>query len=146
MIASVRTLLSYIYRRLLDLEPFETRTAAQSSVRIRGLLAGRKVAAVVFDLDGTLAQLDWAWAERVVRQTAWLERLVPEAQRRLLVRRFMVLIEGLINVVIGQMQRWGMDRRLAADHALAQPAARLPDGRRAPARSRRQQAAALAGE
>ena len=112
VIASVRVLLGYIYRRLLDLEPFETRTAAQSSVRIRGLIAGRKVRAVVFDLDGTLAELDWAWVERVVRQTAWLERLVPQAQRRVLVRRFMVLIEGPINIMVGQMQRWGMDRRL----------------------------------
>ncbi len=113
VIASVRTLLNYVYRRLLDLEPFETRTAAQSSVRIRGLIAGRKVRAVVFDLDGTLAELDWSWAERVVRQTAWLERLIPEAQRRVLVRRFMVLIEGPINITVGQMQRWEMDRRLA---------------------------------
>ena len=113
VIASVRVLLNYIYRRLLDLEPFETRTAAQSSVRIRGLIAGRKVRAVVFDLDGTLAELDWSWAERVVRQTAWLERLVPEAQRRVLVRRLMVLIEGPINITVGQMQRWEMDRRLA---------------------------------
>ncbi len=112
VIASARTLLNYLYRRLLDLEPFETTTAAQSSVRIRGLLAGRKVAAVVFDLDGTLTQLDWSWAERLVERTAWLERLVPAAQRRMLVRRLMVLGEGPVNVLIGQMQRWEMAKRL----------------------------------
>ena len=58
IIASARTLLTYTYRKLRDQDPFEELTPPQDAVRIPGLIAGRKIDAVIFDLDGTLAQVD----------------------------------------------------------------------------------------
>src|SRR5690606_29760836 len=65
VIASARIILTYIYRKLLDQEPFQPAHLAQAAMRIPGLVAGRKIEGVIFDLDGTLAEPSWeatSWA------------------------------------------------------------------------------------
>ncbi|HRJ43967.1 MAG TPA: AI-2E family transporter, partial [Caldilineaceae bacterium] len=58
-IASVRTLLAYVMRKLRDQEPFES-NYTQSDVRIPGLIAGHRIQAIIFDLDGVLTELDFS--------------------------------------------------------------------------------------
>lgn len=105
VLGSARVLLSYIYRKLLDLEPFDPLPAAQSNVRIRGLIAGRKVEGIVFDLDGTLTELDLGIIESVADRFQWANRVISPEQRKQVMRGLMIVLEGPINFVISQLLR-----------------------------------------
>jgi predicted PurR-regulated permease PerM/beta-phosphoglucomutase-like phosphatase (HAD superfamily) len=109
MVATLRTLLVYVYRKLLDQEPFEPGQVA-SPIRIRGLVGGRKIEAIVFDLDGTLTQLDWRAVTWVEQHSTWLERLLPAQRRRHYTRRLMIAVEGTVNFLISQLGR-GQEKR-----------------------------------
>lgn len=104
-VASARTILVYIYRKLLDQEPFDVRQGAQGGVRIRGLIGGRKVEAIIFDLDGTLTELDWQATKWSADHFLWLDRIIPPASRREQTRRLMIALEGFINFLISQFGR-----------------------------------------
>jgi len=103
-VGSMRLILVYIYRKLVDQEPFEN-TERDSMVRIPGLIGGRKIEAIIFDLDGTLTQLDWRATNWAAVPRPWLDWLLPPDHRREQMRRLMVALEGLINFVISQLQR-----------------------------------------
>ena len=103
-IASARTLLFYIYRKLLDIEPFDTELTP-SLVRIPGLIAGRRVEAIVFELDGTLTQVDWTATELAATQLRWLDRIVSPQTRSRQMHRLMVLLEGFVSFLINQLMR-----------------------------------------
>lgn len=105
VLGSARILLSYIYRKLLDLEPFDPLPAAQSNVRIRGLIAGRKVEGVVFDLDGTLTELDLGLLDTVAERFQWANRVISPEQRKQVMRSAMIILEGPVNFVISQLLR-----------------------------------------
>src|SRR5690606_13055475 len=81
IMASARVILSYIHRKLLDLEPFEPIKTPQASVRIPGLIAGRKIEGIIFDLDGTLAQVDWTIPIWAANHLTWLDPVVEPEQR-----------------------------------------------------------------
>jgi phosphoglycolate phosphatase-like HAD superfamily hydrolase len=106
VLASARLILIYIYRKLLDREPFEPERGP-AGVRIRGLIAGRKIEAVSFDLDGTLTALDWSATQWAVSYFYWLERVLPSPRRKLAAQRLMVTLEGLINFLVSQARRLG---------------------------------------
>jgi len=105
VVASLRTVFTYVYRKLLDHEPFEPRQAPQSGIRIRGLVGGRKIEAIIFDLDGTLTELDWRAVDWVGNQLAWLKWVLTPDQRSHYTRRIMISAEGLINFVISHFGR-----------------------------------------
>lgn len=110
VVATLRTLLTYIYRKLLDQEPFEPRQTAQVGVRIRGLVGGRKIECIIFDLDGVLTAVDWRAVDWVEQQLAWLGRMVTDEQRQRYTRRLMISVEGMVNFLISQLSR-AQDRR-----------------------------------
>ncbi|MCB0044096.1 MAG: AI-2E family transporter [Caldilineaceae bacterium] len=97
VVASARVLLSYIYSRLSDRNPFSEDEDKMPAVRIRGLVAGRKIEGVIFDLDGTLTELDWHLARRFVEKTDFLDFLMKDEQRMRIAQRFMISAEGNIN-------------------------------------------------
>lgn len=105
LVASVRTILSYIHRKLFDLEPFDDQIPQHSVMQIRGVVAGRKVEAVVFDLDGTLAELDLHFVDMMLQRLHWLQPVVPQATQGRLLRRFMIAMEGPANFIISQLRR-----------------------------------------
>lgn len=87
----------------------------------RGVLRGRSIAAVLFDLDGTLVETDDHAVERLAHRLEIVRRLVPggdttRAARRLIMRnhdflnRWLVLLDalGLDGVIIGLAKRWGL--------------------------------------
>lgn len=106
IVASARTLLVYIGRKLLDLEPFEEITPAQSGVRIPGLIAGHKIEGVIFDLDGALVEVDWSAQAWAGAHFTWLDRVAAPGVRGRLVRRAMLSWEGFINFLITQGRRF----------------------------------------
>ena len=106
VIASARTLLVYIARKLADREPFPEERSVQSVLHIPGVIAGRKIEAVLFDLDGTLSQVDTSAIEWSVERLRWLDRVLPPDVRRLLTRRFLTQLEAPINFFSNQLWRW----------------------------------------
>jgi len=111
-VGSLRLVLVYIYRKLLDQEPFENPDRGQSAVRIRGLIGGRKIEAIVFDLDGTLTEIDWRATDWAAQPVPWLDWLIPVEQRRIQTRQLMVALEGFINFLISQQQRGNSSKML----------------------------------
>ncbi len=92
-IASVRALLVYVFRKLRDLEPFES-SQQQSEIQIPGLIAGHWIEGIVFDLDGTLTLLDWSLARELGQRFERLERVWPFEKREQFFRRLMAWMEG----------------------------------------------------
>jgi len=105
IVATVQALLIYVYRKLLDHEPFDPRPAPRSSLRIRGLIGGRKIEAIIFDLDGTLTEVDWRAIDWVEQHLAWSSRVVSSEQRQHYTRRLMIAVEGMVNFLISQLGR-----------------------------------------
>jgi predicted PurR-regulated permease PerM/beta-phosphoglucomutase-like phosphatase (HAD superfamily) len=118
VIASVRVILIYVYRKLLDLEPFEPERAAQSGLRIRGLIAGRKIEGLIFDLDGTLTALNWEATHWAVSYFYWLDRTISIERRKQITRRLMVKLEGSINFLLSQIFRFGRPKEPAMNRLL----------------------------
>ncbi|MGL4648511.1 MAG: AI-2E family transporter, partial [Caldilineaceae bacterium] len=106
VIASARVLINYIARKLMDREPFETETASQSVLHIPGVIAGRKIEAVVFELDGALTQVDTRAVDWAGEHLRWLDRVLPPEVRRSLARRLLTRLEGPINFLSNQLYRW----------------------------------------
>lgn len=106
VIASARVLLVYIARKLADLEPFEVDRATQAILTIPGVIGGRKIDAVIFDLDGTLAQIDTTAVDWAADNMRWLDRLLPPDARRMLARHFLSMLEGPINFLLNLLWRW----------------------------------------
>jgi predicted PurR-regulated permease PerM/beta-phosphoglucomutase-like phosphatase (HAD superfamily) len=106
VIASARAIINYIARKMADREPFETELAQQAVLHIPGVIAGRKIEAVVFELDGTLTQVDPRAVEWAATHLRWLDKLLPPEARRSLARRMLTRIEGPINFLSNQLWRW----------------------------------------
>lgn len=111
-VGSFRLILLYIRHKILDQEPFDHSYNTQDSVRIRGLVGGRKIEAIIFDLDGTLTQLDWHAINWVTQPVPWLDWLMPPTHRRQQMRRLMINLEGFINFLISQLKRAESDKLL----------------------------------
>ncbi len=112
VVASSRVLLDYVYHKLLDQNPFESAEVGQPAVRIRGLIAGRKIEGIIFDLDGTLTDLDWYMADSLVDRTTWFNRLVSAERRQRIAQRMMIAGEGSVNFLIKRLERLDRDRYL----------------------------------
>lgn len=105
VIASARVLLTYVVRKLTDQEPFELEISGQTALHIPGVIAGRKIEAVIFDLDGTLAPIDRTivdWAAKPRR----IDRVLPPAARAALMLRMMAALEGPLNFLANLIWRW----------------------------------------
>jgi HAD superfamily hydrolase (TIGR01509 family) len=106
VIASTRVLIQYVSRKLADREPFEVDTTTQPLLHIPGVIAGRKVEVIVFELDGTVAALERDAVEWFTERTAFLEQVLPAAERRLVIRRALTAIEGPIHFFLNQLWHW----------------------------------------
>ncbi|MBC7241004.1 MAG: AI-2E family transporter [Anaerolineae bacterium] len=113
VIASVRVLGRYLYRKVLDMEPFEpvlVPLREPEPMPIAGMLCGREINAILFDLDGTLMDTDDAmidaWAERIkAANPAWSS---PELRNAL--RRLVMAGEKPTNALLTFLDRLGLDR------------------------------------
>ncbi len=99
-IASAREILRYIFYKLQDLEPFAQDLSA-SQVRIPGLIAGRRIEAVIFELDGPLVPVDWSLADELAARLERLDRIWPAERRRAVFRRLLSWLEDPVYRWIG---------------------------------------------
>ncbi len=111
-IASLRVITGYVVAKLLDQEPFEPLPSPPDlETRWRGLLRGRAVEALLFDLDGTLVETDEelvrVWAMRI----APLKRVIPALDPERVVRWWLARLEGPISMVIALLDQRSMDER-----------------------------------
>jgi HAD superfamily hydrolase (TIGR01549 family) len=112
-IASARVMIGYCYRKVLDLDPFELPVVAirDPSLQWRGLISGRSVEGLLFDLDGTLLEMDEALVERLAERLRWAAFLFPARDPRPLIRWWMRSSEGIVNGVISLLVRFRLTGR-----------------------------------
>jgi len=106
VIASARIILTYLSRKLTDREPFEDDRTAQSALRIPGVIAGRKIEAVVFDLDGALAPIDTTAIDWAREHFDIADRVISPTTRTEVTRRTMTALEAPINFILNIFWRW----------------------------------------
>jgi HAD superfamily hydrolase (TIGR01549 family) len=111
VIASVRVIAGYAYRKLFDLEPFALPAVPAGEVEERelGLIAGRPVEAVLFDLDGTLVETDDALAEQLAERLEPVSRVLPGRDTDRAARRLVMASEGPANGVLTFLDKLGLD-------------------------------------
>lgn len=112
VLGSARVLLSYLYRKLLDEEPFEPIPTPPTTVRMSGSIAGRKIEAIIFDLDGTLAELDHTFIHGFTHRFRWLDRVLSESQRESMAQSMMIALEGPTHFLISQLRYFESYRTL----------------------------------
>jgi beta-phosphoglucomutase-like phosphatase (HAD superfamily) len=103
-IASTRELLYYITCKLTDRVPYEA-GPSEPVLHIPGVIAGRKIEAVVFELDGTLTPVDMAAVDWIADRSDWMDRAMQPETRRLTVRRYLARLEAPINMFLNQLWR-----------------------------------------
>jgi len=93
-LASARVLGRYILRRLMDMEPFpEGPDVGAVAIQWRGMLRGQPIAAILFDLDGTLAETDDKIIEMLSQRLVGLQFLFPNRNMEPYIRRWVMRME-----------------------------------------------------
>lgn len=109
-IASIRLLLGYAYRKLFDLEPFPEPQAPPDRALIwEESVQGRRVRAVLFDLDGTLIETDDQVAAALAHRLRFLGWLLPDQTRAHLARRWLMHSELFVNGTMTFLDRTHLD-------------------------------------
>jgi len=109
-IASLRLLIGYAVRKILDEEPFPTAALPLSQEALWGKLArGRPVTAVLFDLDGTLIETDDQIVANLANRLHFLHRLLPGQDATHLVRRWLMFTEVFANGFVTLLDRLRLD-------------------------------------
>ena len=109
-LASVRSLSRYIFRRLMDMEPFpEEPEPAAVAIQWRGMLRGQPVTAILFDLDGTLAETDDHIIDDLARRLGPLQRFFPEGDARPYVRRWVMRMEPVAAWLLARLDSVDLD-------------------------------------
>ncbi len=100
VIASLRLLADYAYRRLLDMEPVVPKVAEETQVPPR-TIHPESIRAVLFDFDGTLVETDDAMVESWTRRLGWLDELpLLPVKPRPSVRKAIMFMEGPANGLV----------------------------------------------
>lgn len=114
VIAALRVLAAYTFRKLLDEEPFPAPRPQPDRRKLwAARAAARPVRAVLFDLDGTLIETDDAMVQQITRRLRFLGWLVPEERRGRFARRWLMANEGLANRAISVLNRLRLDGLLS---------------------------------
>ncbi len=110
VLASTRVLGRYVLRRLSDQEPFpeEDETIA-AAIRWRGMLRGEPVAAVLFDLDGTLAETDDYIVRAIMAKLGPINRLFPNNDAENYIRRWVMRLEPVAAWMLARLDDVDLD-------------------------------------
>ncbi len=115
VLASARVLIRYVWRRLMDQAPFpEEDQAERLAIQWRGMLGGQPIQAVLFDLDGTLAETDEQIIQRILRLLGPVNRLFPENHAEVYVRRWVMRAEPLVAWVFSRLNALDLDDDMTA--------------------------------
>jgi predicted PurR-regulated permease PerM/phosphoglycolate phosphatase-like HAD superfamily hydrolase len=107
IIGTARVVLSYVFAKLLDRDPFPP------EVEDRGDVYPGEIDAVLFDLDGTLVETDDQTVESLARRLQPVGRLLPGKDPERAARHLLMVFEGPASRVLAILNRIGLD-----DHVL----------------------------
>jgi predicted PurR-regulated permease PerM/phosphoglycolate phosphatase-like HAD superfamily hydrolase len=102
IVGTLRVLLSYVYAKLLDQEPFPHQ-------EVPGELYPGEVDAILFDLDGTLVETDDEAVEALARRLKAVQWLLPGRDATRTARRILMACEIPATRVLGLLDRVGLD-------------------------------------
>ncbi|MEA3337527.1 MAG: AI-2E family transporter [Chloroflexota bacterium] len=111
VIASARVLLSYIYHKLLDQEPFGPPQEIPENMGIdwRGYIHGHPISAVLFDLDGTLVETDDNAVDDLATRLARFRLFLPQGDSQRVARRLLMWASEEYNRWLAILDRFGLD-------------------------------------
>lgn len=108
VIASLRILFGYAYAKVLDLEPFKPPEVLVPTPH-QQQIGGRPVRAILFDLDGTLAETDDSLVKRWSASFHFLRRVVPRLDTERLARRLVSACARASARALALLDRLGLD-------------------------------------
>jgi phosphoglycolate phosphatase-like HAD superfamily hydrolase len=108
-IAGARVLLGYALRKLIDQEPFVEPETPDLRLLWGETVKKREVAAILFDLDGTLVETDDYLSRWVSANIRLSTRVLPEDRRLALARRGVMTVEGPANAMVTVLDRLQLD-------------------------------------
>ncbi len=108
-IAWTRAIGGYVLRKLFDQEPFTEPETPDRRLLWGETVQKRQVAAVLFDIDGTLVETDDYLSRWVANSLRVGGKLLPEARRLVLARRGVMAIEGPANLMVTVLDRVSLD-------------------------------------
>ena len=108
-IAGARVLLGYAFRKLFDKAPFIEPETPDLRLLWGETITKRDVAAILFDLDGTLVETDDYLAQWVADNIRVSTRILPQERRLALARRGVLAVEGPGNAMITVLDRLHFD-------------------------------------
>jgi HAD superfamily hydrolase (TIGR01549 family) len=103
VIGTIRVLLSYVYAKLLDENPFPPEFVEA------GEIYPGEIDAILFDLDGTLIEPDNEALENLTRRLQPLQRFLPKRDAASAARRILMSTEGPANSLLTFLTRIGLD-------------------------------------
>ena len=103
VIGTMRVVLSYVYAKLLDEDPFP-----REFVEAGEIYPG-EIDAILFDLDGTLVEPDTEALENLARRLQPLQRFLPKRDAAWAARRILMSTEGPANSLLTFLTRIGLD-------------------------------------
>ena len=108
-IAGARVVVGYVLRKLFDLEPFVEPETPDHRLIWGETVRKRAVAAILFDIDGTLVETDDYLSRWTATRMTSLRLLMSESQRLALARRVVMALEGPANLMITLLDRVHLD-------------------------------------
>lgn len=113
VMASARLFGNYIYRKMLDLEPFpDSADAEPGALEWRGMIHGYPMTAIMLDLDGTIADTDDQMVHKIANRLGILQKVFPGDDATPFIRHFLLMAEGPINWFITRSDRLNLDDEL----------------------------------
>jgi len=108
-IAGARVLGGYTLRKLFDQEPFVEPETPDYRLIWGETVQKRAVAAILFDIDGTLVETDDALLRSMAGRLAFLSPLMSADQRLAFARRLIMALEGPANLLVTLLDRVHLD-------------------------------------
>lgn len=108
-IACARVLVGYALSKLFDQEPFAEPETPDLRLLWGELIHKREVAAILFDIDGTLVETDDYLSKWVSNSLRLGAGFLPEARRVHLARRGVMAIEGPANLMVTVLDAVSLD-------------------------------------
>jgi predicted PurR-regulated permease PerM/phosphoglycolate phosphatase-like HAD superfamily hydrolase len=106
VIGTVRVVLSYVYAKLTDQDPFPP------EADVKGDVYPGEIDAIFFDLDGTLVETDDQAVEVLAQRLQPVGRLLPGKNPERAARHFLMAWEGPATRLLALLDRVGLDDNL----------------------------------
>lgn len=115
VLSTIRVLGRYVHRKLLDMDPYPDSKPPKETIVVAAGEKGprwppaREIEAVLFDLDGTLIDIDDQQIEVLAHRLRGVARVLPDRDPEQAAQRIMRRAEGPVNAVLTALDVVGLD-------------------------------------